>query len=123
MTVETMNAADRTFSWLLIIGSVLHGFGAVNEHHDQPEIMVWALAVTLAGLLLAALNLLRIGRPGDRVLAWMSFAGCLGWLAEVIGFGVASGKGSQLPIVAMALIAVVLAIFSFRSATGTHSIS
>ena len=88
-----MNAVDRTFGWLLIIGSVLHGFGSINVYHRRPETMLWALSATLAGLLLAALNLLRIGRPGDRSLAWISFAGCLGWLAAIVGFGVVIGNG------------------------------
>ena len=116
-----MNAADRTFCWLLIIGSVLHAFGAVNAYHGEPETLVWALSATLAGLLLAALNLLRIGRPGDRALAWISFAGCLGWLAEGIGLGMAVGNRLNFRLFTMGMIAIVLAVFSLRSATGTHS--
>ncbi len=79
-----------------------------------------AFSATLAGLLLGALNVLRIGRPGDRTLAWISFVGCLGWLAGVIGLGAVIGNVLDFRVVTMGLITVVLAIFSCRSARGTH---
>lgn len=117
-----MNAVDRTFGWLLIIGSVLHGIGAVDAYRSQPETMLWALSATLAGLLLGAVNVLRIGRPGDRTLAWISFAGCLGWLAGIIGMGIVISNGPDFRVVTMGLITVVLAIFSFRSARGSYPV-
>ncbi len=84
--------------------------------------MLWALSATLAGLLLGALNILRIGRPRDRTLAWISFAGCLGWLAGVIGLGAVIGNVLDFRVVTMGLITVVLAIFSFRSARGSYPV-
>ena len=116
-----MNAADRTFGWLLVIASLLHIIGAVGQYSGRPVLLVWALSATLAGLLLAALNLLRVGRPGDRVLAWISFCGCLGWLALVIAFGVVLARGLDFPVLVIAAITAVLAIFSFRSAVGVHA--
>jgi len=116
-----MNAADRTFGWLLVLGSLFHIIGAVGQYSGQPVTLVWALSAALAGLLLAALNLLRVGRPRDRMLAWISFCGCLGWLALVIAFGVVLARGLDFPVLAIAAITVVLAIFSFRSAVGIHS--
>ena len=116
-----MNAVDRTFGWLLVIGSVLHIIGSVGAYRGKPETLLWALSATLAGLFLAALNLLRVGRPGDRMLAWITFAGCLGWLAVVIAFGGIIGNVLDFRVVTVGGITVVLAIFSFRSARGTHA--
>jgi hypothetical protein len=45
------------------------------------------LSGMLAGLLLASLNLLRVGLSDDRALAWVSFAGCLRWIAVALGSG------------------------------------
>jgi hypothetical protein len=113
-----MNSVDRTFGWLLVIGSLLHAFGSYSAYNGRHEMLLWALSATLAGLLLAALNLLRIGRPGDRTLAWISFAGCLGWLAMVLAFGAVIHRMLDLRVVALTVIAVVLAIFSVRTALG-----
>jgi hypothetical protein len=82
----------------------------------MPTLLVWSLSGTLAGLLLASLNLLRTGRPGDRALAWVSFAGCLGWIAVALGFGVASGNVLDVRALTHAINAAVLAALSLRSA-------
>ena len=116
-----MNAVDRTLGWLLVVASLMGGIGAVGTYRGIPEMLVWALSATLAGLLLASLNLLRVGRPGDRMLAWISFCGCLAWLALVIAFGAANGNVLNLGAVILAAITVALAVFSFRSARGIHS--
>lgn len=113
-----MNVVDRTFGWLLLICSLLHAYAAVVTYQSKPETLVWALSATLAGLLLAGLNLLRIGRPGDRSLAWISFCGCIGLLAVVVGFGVSIGDVMDLRVVAMVLITLVLASFSVLTALG-----
>lgn len=116
-----MNAVDRTFGWLLIIGSLFHAVGSVTAYRSRPETLLWALSATLAGLFLAALNLLRVGRPGDKMLAWISFWGCLAWLAVVIAFGEVIGNMLDFRVVTFGALTVVLAIFSFRSARGIHS--
>lgn len=116
-----MNAVDRTFGWLLVIGSLLHIIGSIEAYRNRPETLLWALSASLAGLFLASLNLLRVGRPGDRMLAWISFAGCLGWLAVVVGFGEVIGNVLDFRVVTFAGITIVLTIFSFRSARGIHS--
>jgi hypothetical protein len=110
-----MNAVDRTFGWLLVICGLLHTIGPVEAYRSRPETLVWALSATLTILLLAALNLLRIGRPGDKTLAWISFAGCVGWLAIAIAFGAVIGNIMDLRVVGVGFITVVLAIFSIQS--------
>lgn len=109
---------DRIFGWLLVIGSMLHAVGSVAVYRNRPETLLWALSASLAGLLLAALNLLRVGRPHDHVLAWISFVGCLSWLAIVVAFGVLIGNFFDFRVVIQGTITLVLAIFSLRMGLG-----
>jgi presenilin-like A22 family membrane protease len=111
-----MRTVDLTFGWLLVVGSLLHGVGSVVGYRDMPVTLVWSLSGTLAGLLLASLNLLRARRPGDRGLAWVSFGGCLGWIAVALGFGAVSGNLFDVRALIHAVNAVVLASMSLRTA-------
>jgi hypothetical protein len=108
--------ADRTFAALLLIGGVLHGFGSFQAYATTPPVLVWALSGSLAALLLAALNLLRIDRPGDRALAWVSFAGCLAWLAIAIAFGATLGNPLDPRVLYHVIVTVALGALSLRSA-------
>ena len=111
-----MKAIDRTFGFLLAIGGILHGFGSWAAYHGQPMALLWALSASFAVLLLAAVNLLRAGRTGDRALAWVSFAGCLVWIGFAVCFGILIGNVFDFrPLIHLVLI-VVLAGFSVRSA-------
>lgn len=110
-----MEVADRVFGWLLVVGSLLHAMGSVVAYRNTPVTLVWALSGTLAGLLVAGLNLLRVGRPHDRSLAWMSFAGCIGWLAVDLAFGKAWGHVFDPRVLIHAINAVVLAGMSLRT--------
>lgn len=114
---------DLTFGWLLVAGSVLHAAGSVAAYKGVPMLLLWSLSGTLAGLLLASLNLLRAGRPGDHVLAWVSFAGCLGWIAVALGFGAVSGNILDVRAPTHAINAVVLAAMSLRAAVGQQSLN
>lgn len=116
-----MKPIDHTFGWLLVICSILHIFGSYSLYQGRPETFLWSLSATLAGLLVAALNLLRIGRPGDRALAWVSFSGCVGWLAIVLAFGAIIGNMLDLRVVVLTIIAVVLAVFSIRTVRTSHA--
>jgi hypothetical protein len=110
-----MKIVDRIFGWLLVLGSLLHAMGSVAAYRNTPVTLVWALSGTLAGLLVAGLNLLRVSRPHDRALAWTSFAGCLGWLAVDIAFGKAFGNVFDPRVLIHAINAVVLAVLSLRT--------
>src|SRR5262245_25287476 len=107
-----MKAVDRIFGWLLVLGSVLHCGGSFAVYKSKPDLFLWAEAGGLAGLLVAALNILRVSRPNDRPLAWVSFAGCLGHLAVAIGFGAVIGNPFDPRPLTHAIIALVLAAFS-----------
>ncbi len=65
-----MRITDKIFGWLLLLSSLLHGWGSWMHYHAQPEMLLWAEGAGLAGMLVAALNLMRANRPQDRTLAW-----------------------------------------------------
>jgi hypothetical protein len=110
-----MKLVDRVFGWLLVVGSLLHAGGSVAAYRNTPVALVWALSGTLAGLLVAGLNLLRVDRPQDRALARLSLAGCLGWLAVDLAFGKAFGNVFDPRVLTHAINAIVLAAMSLRT--------
>jgi hypothetical protein len=75
-----------------------------------------ALCGSLAALLVAALNLLRTGRPADRALAWVSCVGSLAWMSAALAFGVVVGNILDPRAMIHAINAAVLALFSIRTA-------
>jgi hypothetical protein len=108
---------DRIFGWLLVVGGLLHAGGSWRVFHNDPSQLVWALSGSLAALLVAALNLLRVGRPNDRPLAWVSFCASLAWLAVALGLGAAIGNFADPRVVIHAINAAVLAGLSVRTLT------
>ena len=113
-----MKIADRICGWILLLGGLGHATGSFLAYGHNPELLLWSESATLAGMLLAALNLLRVGRPGDRVLAWVSFAGCLGWLVFVIAFGKLIGNYLDFRFLIQGIVTLALAGFSSRTALG-----
>jgi hypothetical protein len=106
---------DRIFGWLLVVGGLLHAVGSWRAFHSDPPQLVWALSGSLAALLVAALNLLRVERPNDRPLAWVSFAASLAWVAVAVSFGAAIGHLADPRAVIHAVNAGVLAGLSLRT--------
>jgi len=106
---------DRTFGWLLVVGGLLHASGSWHAFHNDPQQLIWALSGSLAALLVAALNLLRVGRPTDRPLAWISFAASVAWVAVAVGFGAVIGHLGDPRAVIHAVNAAVLAALSLRT--------
>lgn len=78
--------------------------------------LLWALSASFAVLLLAAVNLLRAGRPGDRALAWVSLTGCLVWIGFVVQFGILIGNVLDFRPLIHLVLSGVLAVFSLRTA-------
>lgn len=113
-----MKTLDRIFGWLLFLGGIGHGLGSLRAYGHSPELLLWAECATLAVWLLAALNLLRAGRPADHTLAWVSFAGCLGWLIAAVAFGRLIGNMLDFRALINLILALALAAFSLRTAMG-----
>jgi hypothetical protein len=118
-----IRAIDRLFGVLLLIGAMLHIYGSISSYPRGSEALVWALSGSLAAALIAVLNLVRVGRPEDRTLAWITFCGSLCWVAVAIAYGAAIGNVSDPRAVWHALSAFVLAGFSFRTAIGRSATS
>lgn len=110
-----MTILDRIFGWLLVVGGLLHAGGSWRVFHNDPSQLLWALSGSLAALLVAALNLLRVGRPTDRPLAWVSFVASLAWLAVAAGFGAVIGHLADPRAVIHGVNAAVLAGLSLRT--------
>ena len=111
-----MRTVDRVFGWLLVLGAILHSVGSLIGLKGNPGVLVWALSGSLAALLVAALNLMRVNRPTDRTLAWISAAGSVGWTLVAIGFGASIGNVLDLRALYHTIAGAVLAVFSIRTA-------
>ncbi len=111
-----MKIIDRVFAWILVLGGLLHGFGSLRMYAHQPMTMLWSLCAALLTLLVAAINLLRVARPSDRPLAWISFAGSLSWAVAAFAAGVLIGNIFDPRPLMHWVTALVLAGFSLRAA-------
>lgn len=114
-----MKVLDRIFGCLLVVAGVAHATGSWFATRNQPFTRLWAESATFAIFLLAAVNLLRTARPGDRALAWISFAGCLIWIGFALAVGALVGNFLYFPVVANVVVSLVLAAFSVRTALRT----
>jgi hypothetical protein len=111
-----MTALDRAFGCLLVLAGIGHGLGSYQAYRNQPMALLWALSASFAVWLLAAVNLLRAGRKGDRALAWISFAGCIVWIGFVLWFGLLIGHVFDFRVMVNLIITLALVAFSLRSA-------
>jgi hypothetical protein len=112
---------DRLFGCLMFLGGFGHGIGSYQVYKDQPMSLLWALSYSFATFLLAAVNLLRTGRNHDHALAWISLAGCMVQIGFAVWFGFLIGNPLDFRPFANAIIALVLAGFSLRSAMQVRS--
>ena len=108
---------DRVFGGLLLIGAALHAYGSLKGYPRGSEVLVWALSGSLSAGLVAVLNLLRVNRPSDIALAWVSFGSSLCWAALALAFGAAIDAVADPRVLWHVIAALVLAGFSLRTAT------
>jgi peptidoglycan/LPS O-acetylase OafA/YrhL len=106
---------DKTFSWLLVLGGILHGVGTFKAFDAGTSSFVWSLAGSFAAILLAAINLMRVNRPGDVMLARVCLAGCLCWIAIALMFNQSIHNMLDPRGLYHAIAALVLAWFSFQN--------
>jgi hypothetical protein len=107
-----MKTIDRTFGWLLVLGSLGHTIGTLMWTQPMSGIFIWSLGSSLAAALLGVLNIVRAGRPDDKTLATISAIGTACWALLALGFGKSIGNLLDPRAVGHAMIAVVLVIFS-----------
>ena len=110
-----MKIVDRVFGWLLVFGGVMHAWGSWTSYRDDPTTLVWALSGSVAAILLASINLLRVARPNDQELATISLIGCVAWMCVALGFGKTIGNVADPRAVIHAVNALVLAVMSART--------
>jgi hypothetical protein len=113
-----MRILDRAAGVLLLLGAAGHTVGTLLTLPPSHEAFIWSLGSSLAAALVGTLNLIRVGRPSDRTLAWICLGGSLGWAAVVVGFGLIIGQLLD-PRVDMHLVAsLALVGFSARTLLG-----
>lgn len=113
-----MKIVDRIFSLILILGGLLHGMGSFVMYKNANMTLVWSLCAAVLTLLIAAINLLRVERPFDRPLAWVCFAGSLSWAVAAFTAGVLIGNIFDWSPLMHWVTALVLAVFSLKTALG-----
>lgn len=113
-----MKALDRVFGCLLFLGGIGHGLGSYKAHAKDPMALLWALSGSFAIFLLAAVNLLRAGRDGDRATACISLGGCIVWIGFVLCFARLIGNMLDFRVLVNLIITMALALFSLRSLLG-----
>ena len=117
--MATINWRSANLDWLFclfMVGAVAgHLFGTLTLIEHGTTLFVWSLAGVLAAALLVALNVMRIGRPNDRTLAWVCLVGCLCWVVIALMFGSSVGNVMDPRAQYHAFAALGLAILSWRS--------
>jgi len=111
-----LNLVDRSLGWLLIVGTLLHAYGSYLAYAFLTPTLVWAWSGSVAGLLLGAINLLRVNRPYDRSLAWVAFFGCVAWLAITCAFAATLPNPFDFRPIYHVVVGAGLAAFSLRTA-------
>jgi hypothetical protein len=111
-----MKLIDRIFAGILIFGGLMHGVGSFHMYRNEPMTLLWSLCATILTLLIAAVNLLRVERAGDRPLAWISFAGSLSWAVAAFTAGVLLGNIFDPRPTMHYVTALVLAGYSLKAA-------
>lgn len=110
-----MRWIDRGLSVLLILGGIGHTFGVLSFYRD-PQTLFWSLTASLLIFLIAAINLLRTWRPGDRALAAITACASAGWLVATLRFGQIFGNMLDFRVILFGVISVGLTLFSVRNA-------
>ena len=119
-----LNILDRTLSVLLILGAVGHTLGVSKFYRGQTDLLFWALCATLLILLVAAVNLLRVSRPGDRGLAWLAAGASLTYAAVSVAFGlVIAGNLADVRAVSFAAISLALTALAMRGALVKNTVT
>ena len=112
---------DRTLAILLLLGAVGHTLGSFKTYGGQPMVLLWALCASVLVVLLGAINLLRVSRPGDAALAWICVGATICWLACTLTFGHLIGNLLDFRIVIFAVLSIGLILFGVRSAVRSRS--
>lgn len=110
-----MKWIDRALSCLLILGGVGHTLG-VLDFYKEPQTLFWSLTASELIFLLAAINLLRTWRPGDRALAAITAVASAAYFLFTLRFGQIIGNLVDFRVILFAALTLGLTAFSVRDA-------
>ena len=112
-----MRWIDRGLSLLLILGGIGHTFGVISFYKD-PHTLFWSLTASILIFLLAAINLLRSWRPGDRALAAITAVASAAYFLFTLRFGQIIGNLVDFRVILFAALTLGLTAFSVLQALG-----
>jgi uncharacterized membrane protein len=110
-----MRWIDRALSVLLILGGIAHSYGVASFFHD-PQTLFWSETATILIFLIAAVNLLRTWRPGDRPLAAVAAGASIAYLIATLCFGRIIHDMGDFRVILFSAMMLGLALFSVRDA-------
>lgn len=110
-----MKKLDYALSFALIVFAAGHGFLGTPASYgwNSPE-AVWSFSASVAAWLIAALNILRVSRPGDRGLAAAALIGALAWIGLMLWLAPVAGMMGDIRIWLFVMTAGGLALFSAK---------
>jgi hypothetical protein len=104
---------DRSVVVLFVLSAAGHGFAGTLMSEPLTETKtLWSFSGSIAAWAIAALNWLRIDRPGDRALAFFSLAGALSWIGLMLWLMPIAGMWSDPRPWIFVVECVVLCAFS-----------
>jgi len=110
-----MKTLDRILGGLLLLGGCGHTAGTLIGYAHKPELELWSLCASCFVFLLAAVNLLRAGRPGDKALGAIALGFNVLWMPSVVWFGMQIGNLLDPRVVGFLVISAGLCGMSVRT--------
>jgi hypothetical protein len=98
-----------------MLGGIGHTYGVLNFYKD-PSTLFWSLTATVLIFLLAAINLLRTWRPGDRALAILTSCASAAYLVISLRFGQLIDDLTDPRVILFSVLSAGLAAFGLRQA-------
>lgn len=105
---------DRTFSILLILAGIVHGFDSLRFYHDELTLL-WSVCAALFIILIGAISLLRASRPRDGALAWICLVSGGAWIAAALRFGSITERFADAHMLIVLVITLGVCFFSVRT--------
>jgi hypothetical protein len=113
-----MMVLDKALAVLLVLGALGHAMGSMQFYKGQPHALFWSLCTSVLIVLVAAMNWLRVDRPQDFGLAWVTAIATLSYAGISIGFGFLIGNPLDWRALSFSAVSLVLVLLSIRTALG-----
>ena len=111
-----MKQADYALSVILIVLSAGHGFvGTLAAEGWDSSTSMWSFSGSVAAWMIAAVNILRVGRPADKGVAMVALLGALSWVGLMVWLAVVAHMIADIRIWLFISVAAGLSLFSIRT--------